>query len=141
MDFLVGEDDETRQDAVGEDAVVILKFQGFAFEFGVFWFFFGQNARNQESRRVAMAEGEAELKFAHQLGETVVTMAGIFRGIQDAAEVGVGENAFGFDFECVVAEEGIDAFCHPVGIEDVGGLQDGVFAEVEDNAQVVQQSD
>jgi hypothetical protein len=28
-----------------------------------------------------------------------------------------------------------------VGIEDVGGLQDGVFAEVEDNAQVVQQSD
>ena len=46
-----------------------------------------------------------------------------------------------FDFECVVAEEGIDAFSHPVGIEDVGGLQDGVFAEVEDNAQVVQQSE
>ena len=78
VDFLVHEDDEAREDAVGEDAVVILKFQGFAFEFGVLRLFFRQNAGDEESRRGTMADGEAEFKFAHQPGEAVVAAAEIF---------------------------------------------------------------
>ena len=78
VDFLVHEDDEAREDAVGEDAVVILKFQGVALEFGVFRFLFGQEAGDEESRRGTIADGEAEFKFAHQPGQEVVTVAGIF---------------------------------------------------------------
>lgn len=47
---------------------------------------------------------------------------GIALGIEDAAEVGGGEDTFGFSFQGVVAEEGVDALGDPIGVEDVGVL-------------------
>ena len=61
-------------------------------------------------------------------------------GIEDATEVGGGENAFG-GFEAVVAQEGVDAAGDPFGFEDVGVLQQGVVAEVQHEAEVVQDGD
>lgn len=62
-------------------------------------------------------------------------------GVEDAIEIGGGEDAFGDGFEAIVAEELVDAVSDPVGVEDLGGLEDGVVAEVEDEAEVVEESD
>ncbi len=80
---------------------MVLEFQSFAFELGVFRLFFGEDAGMRKVGSWSWIG--TELKFAHQLRQAVVAVARIFVGIENAAEFGVGEDAFGFDFHIVVA--------------------------------------
>ena len=60
-----------------------------------------------------------------------MTLGRISLLIEDAGEICGGENACGFSFEVLITQEGINAFCHPVGFEDIGIFEDGMLAEIE----------
>ena len=60
-----------------------------------------------------------------------MALSGIAFWIENAGEVVGGEDAFGFGFEGFIAEQSIDAFGYPVRFENVGILENGVIAEVE----------
>ena len=60
-----------------------------------------------------------------------MTLGGISLWIEDAGEIGGGENAFGLGFEIFITQERVNAFCHPVGFEDIGIFEDGMFTEIE----------
>jgi len=59
-------------------------------------------------------------------------MCGIALRVKDAAEVAVGEDAFCFGFQNFVTEKGVNALRYPVRIENAGGLENRMLAEVED---------
>ncbi len=139
MDFFVGEDDEARQDAVGEDGVVVLEVEGLCGEVDVVGLFFGEEGGDEEV--LGVGEGETELECAHEFEEAVMARFGVAIGGENAIEIGGGEDAASGGFELGVAEEAVDAAGDPVGVEDVGGLEDGVIAEVEDDAEVMEETD
>lgn len=66
---IVGEDDEAGHDAGGEDAVVVLEFEGVAllltWELGIVGFFFGEETGEEEAGLGAVGQVEAKLEFFH----------------------------------------------------------------------------
>ena len=64
MNIVAGIDDKSGDDAVGKNAVMILKFEDIFWESGVLWFVFRQNGRDKKFRWVAI-DGKAKLEFLH----------------------------------------------------------------------------
>jgi hypothetical protein len=142
-DFAVHADDETGDDAGGEDVVVVLEGEG-GLPVSGFGFFFGQESRNEESLVGVTIDRKAEIKLSHDVDQEAVFVAGIAARIEDGGQVGEAEDAVVSGEEFIVVEDFVDAVGDPGGFEDVGfgefGVEaDVVFLEVEDDAQIMEE--
>ena len=133
-----GADDEAGDDAAGEDVVAILEGEGVGPVAGV-GFCFAEQVGDEEL--LVGFEVEAKFEFAHHVDDEQLFVAGITAGVEDAVEHGALQHAFVFGHQGVVVEDLVDAVGDPDGIEDVGVFEAEVVAEVEDDAQVVEEAD